>query len=307
MVKLPPLAAVRVFEAAARLENFSRAAEELAMTQAGVSYQIRLLEERLGVKLFAKAGRGIALTPLGRRIAPRVTDAFAALGEAFATVRAEDESVLTLTCSRTFATNWLAANLGGFQVLHPNLAVRLDVSDMLVDLAGGEVDVAIRAAVGLGEGYAKHFLMRQVFLPMATPEFLSRHPVRDAADLARVPRISPDDDWWRIWFEQTGSDESMLGPRKGILFDSQVLDGQAALAGHGAAILNPIMFEGALKAGQLVPVLPQVAQDPRTFWVCYPEHKRRSAKVRIFRDWLLAGLRNSAGDDPFGQLVPPPN
>lgn len=300
---LPPLAAVRVFEAAARLENYSRAAEELAMTQAGVSYQIRLLEERLGVQLFARVGRGVQLTPLGRRIAPRVSEAFAALVEAFAMVRAEDEGVLTVTCSRTFATNWLAANLGRFQVRHPDLAVRLDVSDKIVDLAGGEVDVAIRALPDPGEAVVTHFLMRQVFLPMATPAFLARHPVCEPADLLAVTRISPDNEWWRMWFADAAPEVGFAAPGTGLLFDSQVLDGQAALAGQGVAILNPIMFDLAIRSGQLVPVLPQASCDPRIFWICYPERKRRSAKVRAFRDWLLAALRETAGDDPFGQLA----
>ena len=108
MRKLPPLAAVRVFEAAARVGNFTRAAEELGMTQAAVSYQVKLLEERLGQPLFARSGRGIMLTEMGRRIAPQVTGAFDTLGDAFASVRAESESVLTITAPRTVATNWLA-------------------------------------------------------------------------------------------------------------------------------------------------------------------------------------------------------
>src|SRR5690348_2484978 len=129
MRRLPPLAAVRVFEAAARVGNFTRAAEELGMTQAAVSYQVKLLEERLGAPLFARSGRGIALTDIGRRIAPQVTGAFDSLGDAFASVRAENESVLTLTAPQTFATVWLAARLGSFQLSRPDLAVRLDVSD----------------------------------------------------------------------------------------------------------------------------------------------------------------------------------
>src|SRR5688500_12917409 len=183
MYHLPPLAAVRVFEAAARHENFSRAAEELAMTQAGVSYQIKLLEERLGARLFARSGRNMALTALGRRIAPRVSEAFSQLDDAFGLVRAENDAVLTLTTSGSFGTLWLSARLGAFQVRHPDLAVRLDVSDTLVDLAAGEFDVAIRGTRARPQNCASHFLMRQAFTPMATPEFLVRHPIAKLADL----------------------------------------------------------------------------------------------------------------------------
>src|SRR3954467_2620008 len=105
MPNLPPLTAIRVFEAAARHENFSRAAEELAMTQAAVSYQMKLLEERLGASLFVRPSRGMALTELGRRLAPQVSSAFAALRDAFAAVRAESDSILAITAPRTFATN----------------------------------------------------------------------------------------------------------------------------------------------------------------------------------------------------------
>ena len=144
MSSLPPLAAVRVFEAAARHENFSRAADELAMSQAAVSYQMKLLGERLGGPLFVRRGRGMALSDLGRRIAPQVTGAFTSLREAFALVRAENDSILSITAPRTFATNWLAGRLGDFHLVRPDLTVRLDVSDTLVDLPASEFDAAIR-------------------------------------------------------------------------------------------------------------------------------------------------------------------
>ena len=114
------------------------------MTQAAVSYQMKLLEERLGAPLFIRRGRGMALTDLGRRIAPMVTEAFVTLGKAFANARAESEGVLGITAPRTFATNWLAGRLGDFNLAHPGLAVRLDVSDTIVDLATSEFDVAVR-------------------------------------------------------------------------------------------------------------------------------------------------------------------
>ena len=298
MPRLPPLAAVRVFEAAARLENFSRAAEELAMTQAGVSYQIRLLEERLGAPLFVPAGRNRVLTPLGRRIAPRVSEAFAGLDAAFALARAEDDSVLTLTTSRTFATNFLSARLGGFQLAHPELAVRVDVSDQIADLATGEIDVAIRGVRRQPEGVTAHFVARQVFTPMASPQFLGAHPIRSLADLARVPRITPDDEWWELLL---GNASHVTG---GVRFDSQSLIGQAALAGHGVALLSPMMFSRELAEGRLVAPLPDFAYDPRTFWLCHAPHKHRLRKVRAFRDWLMAEVRAAVGDDPHRVLEP---
>jgi LysR family glycine cleavage system transcriptional activator len=305
MPQLPPLAAVRVFEAAARHENYSRAAEELALTQAGVSYQIKLLEERLGAQLFMRKGRGMALTALGKRIAPRVTEAFALLGEAFAAAQAENEAVLSITCSRTFATNWLAVRIGAFNLLRPNLAVRFHVSDELVDLAAGEVDVAIRGIATPTPGYVSHFLMNQTFTVMVSPAFLERHPLKEPADLLKVPRLSASDEWWDLWFTSVGLPGYDPHRDPGLRFDSQVLDGNAAIAGHGAAAIFPAMFPESIKAGLLVAPFDHYTTDPRGFYLVYPEHKRHLAKVRAFRDWLLEEVRIAAGDDPHGILVPP--
>lgn len=306
MLPIPPLSAVRAFEAAARHENFSRAAEELAMTQAGVSYQMKLLEERLGAPLFVRKGRGMVLTDLGRRIAPRVTEAFAALGEAFAIARAENASVLAITAPRTFATNWLAGRLGDFHIIRPDLAVRLDVTDQMVDLASSEFDVAIRGMAGPVPGLVSHFLMRMPVTPLANPAFLATHPLETPADLHAAVRLSPEDDWWDLWFDSLAVEGQEAAPRSGIRFESQVLDGHAAIAGHGIAILSPPMFQPAIDAGLLVQPFPHVATYRHAFWLVYPEHKRNLPKIRAFRDWLLDQVRRAAGDDPYGILAPMP-
>jgi LysR family glycine cleavage system transcriptional activator len=309
MSRIPPLAAIRVFEAAARHGNFSRAGEELAMTQAAVSYQMKLLEERLGAPLFVRKGRGMLLTDLGRRIAPQVSDAFQLLDKAFAAARAESDAILSITAPRTFATNWLAGRLGEFHIARPDLAVRLDVTDNLIDLATSEFDVAIRGMpapppAGL-PGLVTHFLMRMPVTPLANPGFLAKHPLEKPADLLTVPRLSPDDDWWDLWFESL-AEQNETDPRQaGIRFESQVLDGHAAIAGHGVAILSPPMFQGAIDAGLLIQPFPQVAAYRNGFWLVYPEYKRHLPKVRALRDWLLDAVKRAAGDDPYGVLVEP--
>jgi LysR family glycine cleavage system transcriptional activator len=304
MHRIPPLAAVRVFEAAARHENFSRAAEELAMTQAAVSYQMKLLEERLGAPLFIRRGRGMALTDLGRRIAPRVTDAFTTLSEAFAVARAESSGILSITAPRTFATNWLAGKLGDFHIAHPDLAVRLDVTDRIVDLAASEFDVAIRGMEAPQPGLVCHFLMRMPVTPLASPAFLARHPLATPADLFKSARISPDDDWWDLWFDTLTDLDADGRQHTGIRFESQVLDGYSAIAGHGVAILSPPMFQAAVDSGALVQPFPHVANYRNAFWLVYPEHKRNLPKIRALRDWMLPAVRASVGDDPYGVLVP---
>jgi len=312
MSRIPPLAAVRVFEAAARHGNFSRAGEELAMTQSAVSYQMKLLEERLGGPLFVRSGRAMVLTALGRRIAPQVMEAFTLLDKAFGAARAENDAILSITAPQTFATNWLSGRIGDFNLVRPDLAVRLNVTDTLVDLASSEYDVAIRGMPPKGEpawkaapGLIAHFLMRMPVTPMASADFLARHALNDPADLAHVPRLSPEDDWWTIWYESLTAPDLRGARKPGIRFESQVLDGHAAMAGHGVAILSPPMFQSAIDAGQLVQPFRQVAYYRNSYWLVYPEHKRNSPKVRGFRDWIMDAVRRAAGDDPYGILEEP--
>lgn len=306
MRNLPPLAAVRVFEAAARHGNFTRAADELGMTQAAVSYQIKLLEERLGTKLFARSGRGLLLSDVGRRIAPQVTAGFDMLGDAFGSIREEAASVLTITAPTSFATNWLSGRLGAFQVLQPGLAVRLRVEDQLIDLSRGEADVAIRTGSPPWPGLRHQFLMQLAFAPFASPQLIARHPpIASAADLLAMPRVA-DEQWWTAWLGAMGLADCREQPG-GVYFDSQVLVGNAAVNGHGVAMLTPAYWQPQIDSGQLVRLLPQLkaARWMSGFWLAYPESKRNLPKIKAFRDWLTGEVRRSAKDDADGILEPP--
>lgn len=309
MRNLPPLAAVRVFEAASRHLNFTHAAEELGLTQAAVSYQIKLLEDRLATRLFVRQGRGLILTEIGRRIAPQVNAAFDLLGEAFGSVASETAAVLTISAPTSFATNWLAGRLGAFQLSQAGLAVKLQVEDRLVDFARDTADVAIRAVADPGPTLRHHFLMRMAYAPYASPALLARYPVpAEPADLLGLPRLGDDDEWWETWFQAVGLTTVNPAPSGGIRFESQVLIGNAALNGHGAAMLTPAYWQPQIDSGQLVRLLPQIPAPcwSSSFWVVYPEAKRNLPKVRAFRDWILAEAKAAMGDDPDAVLVPPP-
>ena len=294
MRRIPPLTAVRVFEAAARHENFTRAGEELAMTQAAVSYQVKLLEERLGVPLFRREKKRVALTDAGRRAAGEVSRAFDMLDGAFASLRAEDESSLTLTTSYTFANTWLAWRLGAFQIANPEMAVRLLTDDVLADFAGEDVDLGIRTGMGEWPGLAADLLFRINFTPMCSPDFLARHggAALTPQGLLDVPRIGPDDPWWPHWLREAGVEVTDDIPMRGIRLGYQANEGHAAMAGQGMAMLTPFFWRHDLAAGRLVQPFRQLSTRGWGYWLVYAEHRRAVPKIKRFRDWMLAEVRH---------------
>jgi LysR family transcriptional regulator, glycine cleavage system transcriptional activator len=287
---LPPLAALRCFEAAARHESFTRAAEELGMTQAAVSYQIKVLEDRIGGPLFLRGARGVVLSETGRRLAPGVADAFARLRAAFADLSDSSDNILSITSLATFATNWLVPRIGAFQLAHPDIAVRLDASNKLVDFTREDVDIGVRSGGGAWPGLVAHPLLAAAFTPMMSPGLLeSAGPLSAPSDLLKLTLIDPTDYWWGDWFVAAGLEAPDLSKQRGIRVENQQLAGRAALAGQGVAILMPALFTEELADGRLVQPFPLVQQHANEshYWLVYPEARRRSPKIRAFRDWIL--------------------
>ena len=297
------MAAVRAFEAAARSENFTAAAAELGMTQAAVSYQVKSLEERLGAPLFVRERGRVRLTPLGMRLLPALSGAFDAIEAAFASHKAEDESLLTVTTTHTFANTWLAWRVGAFQMEHPDLAVRMTTSNELVDLRSGEADVAIRAGNGEWEGIERHRLFESSFTPMASPEcieLVERKLGRklEPNDMPRQTLIGPGDEWWQQWFADNGvpADESILR-KAGIRLDNQANEGHAAMAGQGFALLTPLLWKGDVAAGRLaVPFPDRISARGWAYWLVYPAERRMVPKVKRFREWLTAEMERAQAD-----------
>jgi LysR family transcriptional regulator, glycine cleavage system transcriptional activator len=294
---LPPLAAIRCFEAAARLKSFTRAGESLGMTQAAVSYQIKLLEERVGTPLFERGPRGVELTEAGRRLAPRITDAFNQIRTAFDELGTVMDGTLVVDSVVTFATNWLVKRLGRFQLAQPQLAVRLQVSTHFTDFGSEAVDVAIRSGLGGWDGFVEHRLLPASFTPMVSPRFAER--LRTPEDLLRIPLVDPEDIWWRQWFEAVGIPFDHRGAGRGMNVATQSLAAQAAMAGHGAAILTPAFFREEKAAGTLVQPFETVHEVGHAYYLVYPESRRSAPKIRAFRDWLL----QEVAEDP-DSLIP---
>ena len=293
--QLPPLAAVRAFEAAARHGSFTKAARELGMTQAAVSYQIKVLEDRIGSPLFLRRPRQIVLTDAGQRLAPAVTDAFELLSAAYAAARTGARGTLVISTLATFAANWLARRLGSFQIAQPSLAVRLETSDHMVDFTREEVDIGLRSGDGNWPGLAVHRLFNADFTPMLSPKLLaSAGGVETPADLLRLPILDPGDPWWAQWFAAANVPVEGLESRPGASLGAQTYEGNAAMAGQGVAILTPAFFAQELADGRLVRPFDLVCNDGNAYWMVYPEARRNAPKIAAFRGWILAELADSS-------------
>lgn len=281
---LPSLAAIRAFEAAARHLSFTRAAEELGMSQASVSYQIRVLEDRLGFRLFARAARKVHLTHDGERLAKPVIEAFDLMRAAFQTVEADQQSTLTISATPSFSANWLAPNIGRFQIANPEIAVRVYANEERTDFARSEIDVAIRYGDGSWPGLRAHCLMQTEFTPIFGPA-LGQGP-SSPAELLDYPLICPRDSYWRIWLRDAGCDTSGLDHLTGTSMASQTEAAQAVMAGHGIAILSPRFFTQELASGRLIQPFPQVSTDGMAHWLVYPDARRNLNKINLFRRWI---------------------
>jgi LysR family glycine cleavage system transcriptional activator len=294
MNPLPPLTAVRAFEAVARHLSFTKAAEELGMTQAAVSYQIKILEERVGAPLFLRKPRQIALSDTGARLAPDVAQAFDILRNAFADSRGLVDGMLSITSVPTFASHWLAANIGLFQLANPEIAVRVESSPHLVDFGTEEFDLAIRGTSKLQQGMVWHLLLKAEFAPMLSPRLMEEYQVREPVDLLRVPQITPDDPWLCSWLELVGVS---MPPRPDQPFSrlgAQNLEVAAAIAGRGVAMVTPAFYVDEVASGRLVQPFDLKGWDGHGYYLTYPEARRNSPKIKAFRDWIIpatAGLR----------------
>ncbi|KAB2662940.1 transcriptional regulator GcvA [Brucella tritici] len=288
---LPPLSAIRVFESAARHASFTRAAEELGMTQAAVSYQIKILEERVGAPLFLRMPRQVELTELGKQLAPAITEAFETMRNAFASLREDAEGTLSISVLATFAANWLAHRLGSFQMRHPSLAVRLDTSDSVIDFATSNVDIAIRSGFGKWPGLEAHQLIKASFTPMLSPALAATiGGVKEPADLLRLKIIDASDTWWKIWFKAAGIENPQLQGNTQSRLGAQHIEGRATVAGQGVGILTPAFHQIEIATGQLIQPFDILGDDGRAYWLVYPKSRRNTPKVRAFREWILSEL-----------------
>ncbi|HEY0597100.1 LysR substrate-binding domain-containing protein [Sphingopyxis sp.] len=290
MSRLPPLAAIRTFEAAGRLQNFSRAAEELGLTQAAVSYQVRQLEDRLGRALFVREKGRVRLSETGQRLLPAISNAFATMGDAFAALGSDEADVLTISAMTTFGGTWLSARIGGFQLAYPDLAVRMLLNNELVDFNATNVDVAIRVGRGSWPGLRADFLYRSHITPICAPAFLEANHIERPEDLLHVDRLAPNDPWWAGWFAAAGVDTVPPPQRRGIELDSQLQEASAVQGGYGIALMTPLLWRAELDAGRLVRPFDALYQPGTAHYLVHRENRVGVRKIERFREWLRAEM-----------------
>lgn len=285
--------ALRVFEAAARLGSFTKAAEALGMSQAAVSWRVRDLEVRLERALFVRGTRQVSLTPEGVRLASAASEAMALLRRAVADVIEADQGVLSITTLQTLATQWLAPRLGAFQLANPDLAVRVDTSLPLSSLSNDGLDVALRFGSGQWAGVESRFLMPAIFTPLCSPLMAERLDLKRPEDLQRADLVGEPDEW-RAWFAAAGvvDTEAVLPPR--LTADNQAMEVAAAIGDQGVALGSPILYGREIERGLLVQPFEPLVSLAAGYWLCYPTARRLNGKIARFRGWVLGTAREDA-------------
>lgn len=295
--RLPPLNALRAFEAAARHLNFERAGDEIAVTASAVGQQVKTLEAWLGSPLFTRLpSKGVVLTPLGQRYAAAITEALDRLDEATArALRPETSQVLTVSTIPSFSTGWLIPRLGSLKQRHPDLEIRISVSERVVDFAREDIDVAIRCSThGVYPGLKSDLLLEETFFPVCSADLLDHpeRPLRRLDDLRHQPllhevvdQILPDYMTWTKWLAAVGVEGVDTG--HGLRFSHTYLALQAAASGQGVALATNVLIGDYLQAGRLVRPFPQEVRGAYRYYVVCPEATADRPAIAAFRSWLM--------------------
>jgi LysR family transcriptional regulator of beta-lactamase len=276
-----PLNALRAFEASARHLNFTRAAQELCVTQAAISHQVKGLEARLGVTLFRRMSRGLVLTDEGQTLLPVLSDTLDRLTRALSRYDSGAvREVLSVGVVGTFALQWLLPRLAAFREAHPLIDLRMLTHNNVVDLASEGLDVAIRFGDGDWPGLAAEKLLDAPMAPLCAPQVAARLEGPRSligATLLRSYRARE----WPAWFEAAGLEPPQV---TGPVFDSLVLAMQAAMQGFGVAMGPPAMFQAELRSGQLRQPFATVC-DLGGYWLTWLRHRPETGAMAAFRSW----------------------
>ncbi|MDI3561520.1 transcriptional regulator GcvA [Bradyrhizobium sp. Arg816] len=296
--RLPSLNGLRAFEAAARHLSFTLAASELNVTQTAISHQIRRLEEELGIRLFVRQNRALALTPEARDYLPGVRAAFNDLRLATdRLLRKDDDKVLTVSTLASLAAKWLLPRLTDFQEQHPGIDVRITTSTSLVDFQRDNVDAAIRYGRGQWPGLQADWLMADELFPVCSPSLLrGDKPLRQPEDLKGYPLLhtsNANSDDWRLWLTAAGLPGD-IARQPGITFDMIFMTIQAAIDGIGVAMGRTSYVQDDIAKGRLVVPFKIALPADAGFYLVAPEGRREAPKLAAFREWMIAATQNKA-------------
>ena len=301
MRRLPPLNGLRAFEAAARHLSFSRAAEELYVTPAAISHQIKGLEEFLGVTLFRRMPRAVILTEEAQTVLPLISEGFDKLGQAASLLTDGNASgVLTVTSAPTFAAKWLLPNLDSFSLLYPDISVRLDARLETVDFDREGVDVGVRLGRGNYPGMRTDRLFDETVVAVCHPKLLDGpKPLREPADLKHHTLLHVD--WgmksedplpdWTMWLKSAGVED--VDSKRGPTFTVEDMAIAAAVRGSGIALASVYAVREEIEKGTLVLPFARKMEASVSYWVVAPERTAENTKVKAFREWILATAKET--------------
>ncbi|MBT0729847.1 transcriptional regulator GcvA [Rosenbergiella nectarea] len=286
--RLPPLNALKVFDAAARHLSFTRAAEELFVTQAAVSHQIKALEDFLGLKLFRRRNRSLLLTEEGQSYYLDIKEIFSALNDATRKLQARSaKGALTVSLLPSFAIQWLVPRLTSFNQQHPGIDVRIQAVDREEDKLADDVDIAIFYGRGNWPGLRVEKLYAEYLLPVCSPVLLTgERPLQSPADLEHVTLLhdaSRRD--WQSWVRQVGL--SHINVQQGPIFSHSAMVLQAAIHGQGIALANNVMVQSELSSGRLVCPFNEVLSSKNAFYLVYHDSQAELGKIAAFRQWII--------------------
>ena len=294
--RLPPLNGLRAFEAAARYLSFTRAAQELHVTPAAVSQQVKALEDYFGVQLFRRLTRALMLTDAGQSVLPALKDAFDRLAEVDRSLRnRKDDRALTVSVPPSFGAKWLVPRLDRFRRRFPQYDVRIDATDKTVDFRLDNADIALRYGRGLYSGLISECLLTETVVPVCSPALIkTKNGLLTLQDLRHLTLLHVE--WrnqdestpnWQMWLRAAGLED--IDADRGPRFSMETMAVQAAIEGQGIALATSVLAENDITNGKLITPFPESLNQTTQFcyYVVYPELYADRRRVIDFRDWVL--------------------
>lgn len=302
MRKLPPLHSLKAFEATARHLSFTKAAEELNVTPGAVSQQVKALEEYLSLKLFKRRNRMILLTEEAQICLPYLSDGLDKLAQGIDAIHAhESDKPLTITLSPTFASRWLMPRLNSFHQCHPEISVRFDATNNLVDLVNEDIDLGIRFGTGDYSGLDADFLFTLEVFPVCSPELLAKGPPLETPQdlkhytLLHGENYSYDKNFvqvdWDMWFATVGV--KGMDTSNGLYFTQHTLAVEAAIQGQGVALVGSAIHSLDLKEGHLVKLFESAIPLGFSYYLVCSKAKSKQPRIQAFREWLLKEVKKN--------------